>query len=296
MMKIALLETGNFMLDGGAIFGVVPKSLWSKHYRANDLNLCNMAMRSLLVESENRRILVDTGMGDKQDAKFFSYYYPNGEDTLLGSLKQAGILPEEITDVILTHLHFDHCGGAVVYDSSGNLVPAFPNATYYVSRQQWEWAQQPNARERPSFRPENYLPLLKVRKLTFIEEEGEFTPGFSLRIFHGHTAGLLVPVINTGSETIVFVTDLLPFMAHIPLNWVCGYDTRPLLTLQEKESFLAEAAQNNYKLVFQHDYYTRAGIVEKTEKGFRGIPLEDAFSESEHIKYQRGKGSQEHTR
>jgi len=273
IMKINLIDTGNFMLDGGAIFGVVPKSLWSQQYKANDQNLCNMAMRSLLVETENRKILVDTGIGKKQDEKFFSYYYLNGQETLEGSLMEQGLTLEDITDVILTHLHFDHCGGAVVYDAAGNLVPAFPNAKYYVSRQQWEWALHPNARERPSYRPENYMPLYKAGCLAFIENDGEFVPGFTLRMFHGHTAGLLVPFLSSAGETLVFVSDLLPFMAHIPLSWVCGYDTRPLLTLQEKEAFLAEALENKYRLLFQHDAYVREGRVVKTEKGFRGVAL-----------------------
>jgi glyoxylase-like metal-dependent hydrolase (beta-lactamase superfamily II) len=271
-MKITLIETGNFMLDGGAIFGVVPKSLWSRQYQANEQNLCNMAMRSLLVEAENRLILVDTGIGNKQDAKFFSYYFLNGQETLENSLMQHGIRPENITDVILTHLHFDHAGGAVKYDASNNLVPAFPNAVYYVSRRQWEWAMQPNLRERPSYRPENYLPLFQANRLQFIEQEGEFIPGVMLRMFHGHTDGLLVPVLSAGKQTLVFVSDLLPFMAHIPLSWVCGYDTRPLITLKEKEAFLTEAWEKNYTLLFQHDYYTKQARVEKAEKGFRGVP------------------------
>jgi len=272
-MKITLLETGNFMLDGGAIFGVVPRSLWSVQYKANEQNLCNMAMRSLLVETGTRKILVDTGIGNKQDEKFFNHYYLNGEVTLQGSLKEHGLMPEDITDVVLTHLHFDHCGGAVVYDAQGNLVPAFPNARYYVSRQQWEWAVHPNVRERPSYRPENFLPLHEAGRLEFINKEGEFVPGFSLRMFHGHTAGLLVPFLSDGKETMVFVSDLLPFMAHIPLSWICGYDTRPLLTLQEKEAFLSEASEKGYRLLFQHDAYVREGKVVKTEKGFRGAPV-----------------------
>lgn len=269
---MTLLETGNFMLDGGAIFGVVPKLLWSMQYNVNDKNLCNMAMRSLLVEIGNRKILVDTGIGNKQDEKFFSHYYLNGEATLHSSLKEEGLMPEDITDVVLTHLHFDHCGGAVVYDAQGKLVPAFPNARYYVSRQQWEWALHPNVRERPSYRPENFMPLYEIDRLEFIEEEGELVHGFSLRMFHGHTAGLLVPFLSTGKETVIFVSDLLPFMAHIPISWVCGYDTRPLLTLQEKEAFLLEASEKRYRLLFQHDVHVQEGKVVKTEKGFRGVP------------------------
>lgn len=267
-MRITLIETGNFMLDGGAIFGVVPKSLWNKQYPADERNLCNMAMRSLLIEEKDRLVLVDTGIGNKQDAKFFSYYYLNGTETLECSLRTHHFAPDDVTDVILTHLHFDHCGGAVKYDAKGNPVPAFPNARYYVSKDQWEWALHPNLRERPSYRPENYLPLYEDGRIHFIESEGEFLPGMMLKMFNGHTAGLLVPFIEYEGKTRVFVSDLLPFRAHIPLAWVCGYDTRPLISIREKEKFLQEAADRNYELIFQHDFYTVSCTVLKTEKGF----------------------------
>jgi glyoxylase-like metal-dependent hydrolase (beta-lactamase superfamily II) len=277
-MKIKILETGNFMLDGGAIFGVVPKSLWSKQYPADENNLCNMSMRTLLIETGDRKILVDTGIGTKQDAKFFSYYYLNGSSSLDNSLKGAGINAMEISDVIHTHLHFDHCGGTVKNNPEGRLALSFPHARHFVSKPQWDWTLRPNGRERASFLNENILPLKESGTLEFLAEEGEFIPDVEIRIFNGHTAGLVIPMIKMGDKTFVFVADLLPFLAHIPLSWVCGYDTRPLITLEEKSLFLNEAANNNYILLFQHDLYHQACSLEQTEKGVR-VKQKFSFSE-----------------
>lgn len=270
-MKIQSIETGNFMLDGGAMFGVVPKALWEKVYPANEKNLCNLSLRCLLVDTGDRRILIDAGMGSKQDEKFMGHYYLNGEDTLDHSLEKAGYNRSDITGVILTHLHFDHCGGAVEFnDDKTGYLPTFPNATYWVSRPQWEWSQHPNRREKASFLAENILPLLNKGCLEIFDEGFSPAPGIELRLFHGHTAGLTVPCIHHPAGTVVFVTDLFPTMAHIPPSWVCGYDTQPLISLQEREAFLNEALDNQYILFFEHDIHTECCRLMQTEKGIRG--------------------------
>jgi glyoxylase-like metal-dependent hydrolase (beta-lactamase superfamily II) len=273
-MKLHILETGNFMLDGGAIFGVVPKTLWSKQYPSDANNLCNMALRSLLIETGDRRIIVDTGLGSKQDARFFGYYFLNGTSTLDNSLELAGFSPGDITDVIHTHLHFDHCGGSILKQSADNFSLHFPKARHFVSRQQWEWTLHPNAREKASFLKENIFPLQDSGKLEFAEE-GFFCDGIELRQYQGHTAGLMVPFISFAGNCFVFVTDLLPFMAHLPLSWICGYDTRPLLSMEEKEKFLKAAVSEGYTLLFQHDFYHQACTLIQTEKG---IKVKEEFS------------------
>jgi glyoxylase-like metal-dependent hydrolase (beta-lactamase superfamily II) len=277
-MKLSILETGNFMLDGGAMFGVVPKALWSKQYPSDERNLCNLSLRSLLIESGSRKILVDTGLGNKQDAKFFGYYYLNGTSSLEGSLGAKGITPEEITDVLHTHLHLDHCGGTVKLNEAGKPELLFPGARHYVSKTQWEWMLHPNALERPSYLTENIQPILDSGKLEFLEEEGELAEGFGFRLFHGHTAGLTVPFISFQGKTFVFVSDLIPLMANLPLSWICGYDIQPLETFREKGNFLKEAADNNYILLFQHDIYHQACSVMHTEKGIR-LKEEFAFTD-----------------
>jgi glyoxylase-like metal-dependent hydrolase (beta-lactamase superfamily II) len=277
-MNLSILETGNFMLDGGAIFGVVPKSLWSKQYPADENNLCNMSLRCLLIETENEKILVDTGIGDKQDSRFFSHYFLNGSSSLDNSLQKAGIQAKDLTKVLHTHLHFDHCGGSVRNSSTNNPELRFPMAQYLVSKQQWEWNLNPNGRERASFLKENILPLKESGKLEIIPKEGTLIPGLEIRFFNGHTAGLMIPIIHYNAHRLVFVGDFLPFMAHIPLSWVCGYDTRPLISMEEKAQFLNEAVENNYIFLFQHDLYHQACTIERTEKGVR-VKDEYRFSE-----------------
>ncbi|MBN2683197.1 MAG: MBL fold metallo-hydrolase [Bacteroidales bacterium] len=276
-MKLKIIDTGNLKLDGGAMFGVVPKSIWSKKYPCEDNNLCNWAMRCLLVDYGDKVVLIDNGMGTKQEEKFFSHYYPNGEGELISSLAKAGYKPEDITDMVLTHLHFDHCGGGVFYNKETEKHELqFPNANYIVSKQQWEWAVNPNNREKASFLKENILPM--IPNLVLIEESKELFPGFRAVLFDGHTDGQLIPHIQYNGKTIVFMADLLPSTAHIPLPWVMSYDTRPLLTLKEKEDFLIEAAENEYVLFFEHDLYNECCTVEKGQKGIqlkKGFKLEE---------------------
>lgn len=267
-MNLHAIQAGNFMLDGGAMFGVVPKTLWEKVYPANEKNLCNLATRCLLVEDEGRKILIDTGLGTKQDEKFFSFYYPDGQYTLTSSLEQAGFSNDDITDVLLTHLHFDHCGGAID-QVDGNLVPAFQNATYYVSQAQWEWAQHPNRREKPSFLPENIDPIEASGQLQWVNHNDKLTENITLKTYDGHTRGMIAPMIKYDDHTIVYVADLLPTSAHIPVAWVCGFDVQPLKTLTEKEAFLEEAFQNGYILFFEHDVETECCQLLMTEKGIR---------------------------
>lgn len=279
-MKLYSIETGNLKLDGGTMFGVVPKALWSKVYPCDKDNLCNWAMRCLLVVDKDRRVLIDNGIGDKQDWKFLKHFYLNGEDTLESSLAKYGYSKEDITDVILTHLHFDHCGGSVVWnkDRTGYEL-AFPNATYFVSYQQYQWAVQPNRRESPSYLKENILPMEESGQLTLIVEEGEILPNISVKLYHGHTEGQIIPQINYKGKTLVFMADLLPSTAHIPMSWIMAYDTRPLETLKDKERFYNEAIQNNYVLFFEHDLYNECCTLKVTEKG---VGVGDAF-ELQHI-------------
>jgi glyoxylase-like metal-dependent hydrolase (beta-lactamase superfamily II) len=269
-MQLFPINTGNLKLDGGAMFGVVPKVMWSKLYPCDENNLCNWAMRCLLIVADNRRILIDCGIGDKQSEKFFSNYFLNGEDSLERSLAAQGFTTDDITDVILTHLHFDHAGGAIRWntDRSG-YIPTFKNATYHTSRQQWEWGTSPNNREKASFLKENILPIGETGRLNLIEGEVELFPGISVRIFNGHTDGQVIPLIRYGDKTLVYMADLLPSTAHIPLPYVMSYDTRPLITLTEKEAFLVEAARNGYILFFEHDIQNECCTVQETDKGVR---------------------------
>lgn len=268
-MKVTKIETGNFMLDGGAMFGVVPKSLWQKQYRANDQNLCNLSMRLLLVETAGRKIVIDTGLGSKQSNDFLKHYHLNGDFTIEKSFAKAGVKFEEITDVLITHMHFDHIGGAVKLNEDGEHVPTFPNAKYWVSKKQWDWAINPNPREKASFLIENFMPLFQMKKIHFIEEEGEFCKGITIRMFDGHTNGLIVPIIDYYGQKLVYVADLIPTTAHISTSWVCGYDTRPLISMKEKQDFLNEAVENNYVFFFEHDLYTESCTLKMTEKGIR---------------------------
>ena len=269
-MTLYPINAGYFKLDGGAMFGVVPKVIWNKTNPADANNLCTWAMRCLLIEDNGRLILVDNGIGDKQDAKFFSHYYLHGDAGLDDSLKQNGFEKKDITDVFLTHLHFDHCGGSII--RRGNqLEPAFPNAKYWSNEKHWEWAVKPNDREKASFLKENILPIKESGKLKFIPtKEGiEFSKNIKLRFVKGHTESMMLPQIKYKDKTIVYMADLLPSAEHIPIPYVMAYDTRPLETLIEKKSFLEEALKNNYTLFFEHDPVIECCNVQLTEKGIR---------------------------
>lgn len=267
-MKLHIIDTGFFKLDGGAMFGVVPKSLWNRHNPADDKNLCTWAMRCLLVEEGDRLILVDTGLGNKQNEKFFGHYYPHGDATLTGSIRKAGFAPEDITDVVLTHLHFDHVGGAVVNSDKGFKL-TFPNATYWSNAAHWQWAIEPNPREKASFLKENILPIQESGQLKFIEAEK--SPFEIMDFLHvdGHTEQMMLPMIRYKDSTILYAADLVPSAAHVPLPWVMAYDVRPLQTMKEKERILKWAAEGNRILIFEHDPVFEAAIVESTEKGVR---------------------------
>jgi glyoxylase-like metal-dependent hydrolase (beta-lactamase superfamily II) len=279
-MNLYKIETGNFRLDGGAMFGIVPKSLWNKVYPADENNLCNLSMRCLLIETEGRKIIIDAGIGNKQDDKFLSHYYLNGNYSLEAFLAEHGFKKEGITDVILTHLHFDHCGGAVYKDVKNNFQLTFPNAAYWVSKPQFEWAMKPNQREKASYLRENIDPIINSGKLHFIEKVGMLTSKIQLRLFNGHTEGLIIPFIKYKNKTLVFTADLLPTAAHIPASWLCGYDTRPLISIEERNSFLSEAMQNNYTLFFEHDIYRECCNLKQTEKG---IKMDKSFTLSEFL-------------
>jgi len=275
-MNLHVINTGLFKLDGGAMFGVVPKAIWQKSNPADDNNMCTWAMRSLLIEDGNKLILIDNGIGDKQDAKFFSHYYLHGDDSLNGSLKKAGFSPDDITDVFLTHLHFDHCGGGVKYNASGALELTFKNAQYWSNQNHWQWATQPNPREKASFIKENILPMQESGNLNFVDlKSTKPFQHFDIITVDGHTEKMMLPKIQYKDKTIVFAADLLPSTGHIPLPYVMGYDTRPLLTLTEKEQFLNEAADNGYIIMFEHDSVNECCTLQKTEKGVR---LKDVFS------------------
>jgi len=268
-MELYPINTGNLKLDGGAMFGVVPKVIWNKLYPADENNLCNWAMRCLLIVDGDRKILIDNGMGNKQDERFLKHYYLNGEDTLVKSLAKYGFTPDDITDNIITHLHFDHVGGAVKYNKNGDLVPAFKNATYWVSKAQWDWATNPNRREQASFLEENIFPIQQQGNLKLVEDEGEILPNIEVKLFNGHTDGQIIPHIKYKGKTIVFMGDLLPSTAHIPMPYVMSYDTRPLLTLEDKKRFFAEAVANDYILFFEHDLYNECCTLQETSKGVR---------------------------
>ena len=269
-MKLIPIETGNLKLDGGAMFGVVPKVMWSKAYPCDENNLCNWSMRCLLVVDGDRKILIDNGIGEKQDEKWLKHYYLNGEATLNGSLAKAGFKPEDITDVILTHMHFDHCGGSVKWNDDKTAYElAFPNATYWTSRQQFDWATKPNRREKASFLKENILPIQESGQLKLIEEEGEYIPNITFKLYHGHTEGQLIPHIKVNGKTVVFMADLMPSAAHIPMPWIMAYDTKPLQTLNDRERFYEDALKGDYVLFFEHDIFNEAGTIHNTEKGVR---------------------------
>lgn len=288
-MKLYSINTGFFKLDGGAMFGVVPKTIWNKINPADENNLCSWALRCLLIRDNDRLILVDNGNGDKQDAKFFSHYYLHGDDTLQKSLTHYGFTSDDITDVILTHLHFDHCGGSIVREGD-KLVPAFKNATFWSNRSHWDWAVNPNEREKASFLKENILPIEESGRLKFIphwfddtpkEEPGghltitgklpsvPFTDNITIRFANGHTRDMMLPQIQYKGKTIVYMADLLPSQGHIPLPYVMAYDMFPMTSLQEKKAFLQEAADGGYILFFEHDPQYECCTLQRTERGIR---------------------------
>jgi glyoxylase-like metal-dependent hydrolase (beta-lactamase superfamily II) len=278
-MTLHTINTGFFKLDGGAMFGVVPKSIWQKTNPADENNLCTWAMRCLLVEDGKQLTLIDNGIGNKQDAKFLSHYHLHGDDNLLKSLHNAGFHEDDVTDMFLTHLHFDHCGGSITYES-GKPVPTFRNATYWSNRDHWKWATEPNPREKASFLPENILPIQESGHLNFIDinQRPQIAADkglpisvnqWSIYYASGHTDKMMIPMIRYGQKTICFMADLLPSVGHIPLPYVMGYDTRPLLTMEEKARFLNEAAEKKYILFLEHDPVNECCTVKQTEKGVR---------------------------
>jgi glyoxylase-like metal-dependent hydrolase (beta-lactamase superfamily II) len=268
-MNLFKIETGNFKLDGGAMFGVVPKSLWNQVYPADENNLCNLSMRCLLIVTGDKKILIDAGLGNKLDDKFLGHYYLNGDFSLEKSLSACGFTRQDVTDVVLTHLHFDHCGGAVFRDDRGILHLSFPNATYWISDAQYKWAMDPNQREKASYFSDNIQPIIDSCQVNFIGKDSFVTPEIQLRLFHGHTAGLIIPFIKYKDKTLIFTADLIPTAAHIPASWICGYDTRPLISMEERNAFLSETAKSNYVLFFEHDIYRECCTLKETEKGIR---------------------------
>lgn len=284
-MNLYAVNTGHFKLDGGAMFGVVPKSIWQKTNPADSNNMCSWAMRSLLIEDGDRLILIDTGMGDKQSEKFFGFYYLHGDDTLDKSLAKHGFTRNDITDVVLTHLHFDHCGGAIQYNANKTLLePAFKNARFWSNQNHWDWAINPNPREKASFMKENILPIQESGQLNFVPTTGGYTKNvfenIDLLFVDGHTEKQMIPHIRYKGKTIVFCADLLPSAGHIPLPYVMGYDVRPLVTMDEKAKFLTSAVEQDYIVFFQHDPINECATLQQTEKGVRlleTMPLANAI-------------------
>jgi len=292
-MKLYSIETGYFKLDGGAMYGVVPKSIWNKLNPADENNMCNWAMRSMLIEDGNKLILIDTGIGNKQSDKFFSHYYLHGENNLESSLKKYGFCKDDITDVIHTHLHFDHCGGAIEKINE-QLVPAFKNANFWSNELHWQTATKPNAREKASFLKENILPMQESGQLKMINsskvsvnlnlinllhtEQTSILPEISVLFVNGHTLGMMLPVIQYKNKTVVYAADLLPSVGHLPIPYVMAYDMFPFTSLQEKEIFVKEALAKDYILFFEHDPVNECCTLQETE---RGIRQKDCFKLSE---------------
>ncbi|MHB1176856.1 MAG: MBL fold metallo-hydrolase [Daejeonella sp.] len=275
-MKLYTINTGYFKLDGGAMFGVVPKSIWQRTNPADENNLCSWAMRCLLIQDGDRLILVDNGIGEKQDEKFLKHYYLHGDDTLEKSLTSHGFTKDDITDVFLTHLHFDHCGGSIERTADGALVPAFKNATFWSNKAHWDWAVNPNAREKASFLKENILPIQESGRLKFIDNKDgiDLTDDIKVRFAYGHTDSMMLPQITYKGKTILYMADMLPSVGHIPLPYVMAYDMFPMKTLDEKKKFLDEAVKNEYILYLEHDPVNECCTLQETEKGIR---VKDTF-------------------
>lgn len=277
-MKLHSIDTGFFKLDGGAMFGVVPKSIWQRTNPADERNLCTWATRLMLIEDGKRLTLVDTGIGEKQDEKFFSHYYMHGDDTLDKSLNKLGFHRNDITDVILTHLHFDHCGGAIVREGE-KLLPAFKNARYWSNKDHWEWAVNPNPREKASFLKENILPIQESGQLNFIDiNSPQYDSQIDMRFAYGHTEAMMLPQIQYKGKTILYMADLLPSVGHIPIAYVMGYDVRPLVTMQERQDYWKEIVDNEYIMFLEHDSVHECATLQYTEKGIR---LKDTFKLSD---------------
>lgn len=283
MIKLHKIETPNFKLDGGAYFGVVPKIIWEKKYPANENNMCEASCRSLLVEDDDRLILFDTGIGGKENDHKFANFFVNYTENLEENLKKIGFLPSDITDVVLTHLHFDHCGGTSFLDAeTQKYKPSFPNARHYISEKQWNTAMNPNYREKSSYQIEKYGFLENSDKLVLVKEITKLTDNIELRLFDGHTAGLMLPVVKTSKNTFFFTGDLIPAKASIPLAWISSYDVFPLTSIDEKRDILSEAIENNWILMFQHDYHNECCDLETTKRGIRGgntMKCEKIFNE-----------------
>ena len=280
-MKLYSINAGHFKLDGGAMFGTVPKSIWNKLNPADENNMCSWAMRCLLIEEGNRLFLIDNGMGNKQSEKFFGYYYMHGNDTLEKSLNGAGFSAADVTDMIISHLHFDHCGGSIQRNKNKTgYEPAFKNAIYYSTERHWKWATEPNPREKPSFLSENILPIKESGQLKFLKEGENITENISVIFANGHTDGMMVPHIKYKGKTLVYMADMMPSVGHIPVNYVMGYDTRPLLTMQEREPFMKLAADEEYILFLEHDPLNECCTVQHTDKGVR---LKEKFTLKEYF-------------
>ncbi len=278
-MNIKIIESGYFKLDGGAMFGVVPKVMWQKLNPPDENNMCTWAMRCLLIEQGDRKILVDTGMGDKQDEKFRSHFHPFGKKTLVESLQDEGVEPEEITDVLLTHFHFDHVGGAVKIGQNGKYELTFPNATYWTNELHYKWADNPNPRERASFLKENFVPLLDSGKLQYIDvqkEDVNWLPNIDIRFLYGHTEAMMIPIISYNGQKILYCADLMPSTGHIGLPYVMAYDIRPLVTMDERARMLSEAVEKNHRLFLEHDPKTAMISVVKNDRG--RVVLGDSFN------------------
>jgi glyoxylase-like metal-dependent hydrolase (beta-lactamase superfamily II) len=277
-MNLHVIETGQFKLDGGAMFGVVPKSIWQKTNPADENNLCTWAMRCLLIEYDNRRILIDTGIGDKQNEKFFSHYFLSGDNGIVSNLNKKGISENDITDVVLTHLHFDHCGGAIKYNTAKTYFePTFKNATYWSHSKHWDWATKPNEREKASFLKENIMPIEESGQLQFVDKAsiGAF---MSFEHSYGHTESMIHPIIEYKGKKIIYMADLLPSIGHIPLPYIMGYDTRPLLTLEDRKRIFSRLEQEKMVLFLEHDSINECCTLQNTEKGIR---LDKTFNLSE---------------
>lgn len=275
-MELFSFNIASFKVDGGAMFGIVPKAIWSKSFKSDEHNLIEVTLRALVIKTDNRIILIDNGIGDKQSEDFLQFLYIEDGVGLINGLAGCGIHPEEVTDMILTHLHFDHCGGGITYNWNREPVAVFPNATYWTTQKQWENAMNPNPREADAYLSENILPMQDLGLLDFVEEQGMFCPGVELRMVHGHTPGQLVPIIHYKDNKLVFGADLIPTHGHIPVKYNMAYDLEVVRTMKEKEEFLQEIVANHYVLFFQHDPRYECATVKRTDKG--GYRMDQAMT------------------